>query len=534
MKTLKTVLPPVCVLFLFITIIIHESASITDPINPVLLSVTRNPETGNPPATPKAPVAQEVHETESFDKIETDAAKVGEHLIGSIAFDPSALQDTSQETIQFTFPTRSGYASVKLNQGRSLSADQSSWQWTGVLDSVPFSAVSATRWKGHTFISVNGASVGIYELRQKGDGPMDVIHFNTSSLPACESEADGLAHDYPHEHTDNDAVYDNFQNSEADEDTPSATTFIDVVIGYNDDARTNRGGTVGDPSDNGAVESRILGAVADANTTYSNSGLDLQMRVAWLGQIDYTADPDVSFSVALSQLGNYSDGLADELTAKKIEYQADFASLWIPSNVSGGRAYVLNASSSPDLAINVVRVQNPVSTFVHEIGHNMGGRHIESSYGSSPSRWYSYSFAHQFSVSGTDYATVLCSFSDISSSNRILYLSNPDINFLGEPTGVSNSADMALTVQNNLDTYEGWFDTPERLPDILEAGEGSYTITQNFGFVGETYQLLRTEDLSEPIEDWANVGSYSSDTNGDASASDSGAGAQSFYRWATE
>jgi hypothetical protein len=56
-------------------------------------------------------------------------------------------------------------------------------------------------------------------------------------------------------------------------------------------------------------------------------------------------------------------------------FGADFVVLLREIEDTGGLGWVDNVGNRDDLAFNVVRISNPLSTFAHELGHNMGLAH---------------------------------------------------------------------------------------------------------------------------------------------------------------
>jgi len=450
----------------------------------------------------------------------------GHHRLGSIALDPKSL-NVFDKNPSILLPIRSGKTIAKLDNGRPLSSDGSGWQWKGTLAGYPYSSVVLTHWKGATQGSIHGADGGIYEIRQAASGQLEIIWVDTSTLPPCQTDADHVVS------TEEDTEASNHPQTAHDGVT---TSFFDIVVAYNEAARQWAGGNISDPGDVADVEARILTAVGELNTAFSNSNVDAEMRLAWMGLIDYPYPETENFNRALSEIQDPNDGNADLLAEKKSEYAADYASLWITSDSSGGLGYVLENASQKDFAFNVVRVENPTSTFAHECGHNFGNLHIRSSYRILRDSWDPYSYAHRFNgtSSGTpQYGTVLCSLGDLtSSSNRILYFSNPNVTIDGTAAGVANSEDVSRTLRENRAVFEDFYHTPARTARISNNGTNAFTILQGFGFVGESYSLFRTTDLSSAPATWTSLGTFHSDSNGTASADDTPTGLDSaFYQF---
>ncbi|MGB0371440.1 MAG: M12 family metallo-peptidase [Opitutales bacterium] len=375
-------------------------------------------------------------------------------------------------------------------------------QWQGQIEGIEYSSVNYTHWKGAVFASVYAGAAGTYEWRGK---PGDVKAYEVTSEQIMEcvaSDADDAT---------NKGLLSGIVHSSAKRDTKiqsvnaegSASTVIDVLICYTQAAADEFGG-------NSILEAKIWTAVGDANTAFSNSGVDMTMSAYVHLLENYDRDPDLSFDdELLESLEDASDPGLVEFGDLRESYEADFACLWLNNNLNGGKANVLTlaiARYAPESAVSVVRARNPTSTFVHEIGHNMGCRHLRDSYSGTPSSWDSYSFAHIFDGSDENrYVTVMSSTTNASNegATRVLYFSNPEVLLEGEATGVADLSNCALTLQNNRLTYAGFwgavpfFAEPDEVL-LGPAGEGE-TIELFFAYVLENGQI-------EPWEtDWLSI-----------------------------
>jgi hypothetical protein len=446
-----------------------------------------------------------------------------EEVLGYVTVDRAALAWEVAKSHTMVIPLGQGrIGHLVLAQKTAFGGDENAWQWVGKLAEDPYSSVVLTAHKGHVFGSLF-TSEGPLELRRSEGDTLEVVRFNASVLPDCgvhDGDEIGEAAPVTHERA-------------GPSQAAVGTHYVDVVVAYNNQARVALGGAEGDVSDNGAIEAKILSAVQDANQAFANSNIDLVMRLAWLGMIDYFYPVTENFVRALAEVTNASDGQADELAQKKALYQADFASLWLASNVDGGRANVLTSETQRQFAYSVVRAQNPTDTFVHEVGHNMGCRHLRSGYDGTPSSWTPYAFAHLFLGSdGRNYTTVMAASGETSARNatRIPYFSNPLISYFSTPTGVQDSEDCARTIRDNRAIYESFYDTPALAARIAEA-PGSLTVSLAKGFVKERYQLWRSTDLRAPTS-WSQLGEYITDNEGSiALPVDRGVLPSAFYQW---
>jgi len=410
---------------------------------------------------------------------------------------------------------------VILERRTSLGGDEEAWQWIGKLSEDPMSSVVLTAWKGTVFGTLYGAE-GPLEFRQFDSDTLEVVRINVSALPDCGVQ-------------DGDAVADPDgakQQPVADNQSGAGTRYVDVVVAYNDQARVALGGASSDPADNAAIEVKIIDAVARANLAFANSGIDMVMRLAWLGMIDYFYPVTENFLRALAEVTNANDGEADALARTKAFYQADFASLWVASNVDGGRANVLTSDAQRAMAFSVVRAQNPTDTFVHEVGHNMGCRHLRSGYTGTPSSWTPYAFAHAFTGSdGRRYTTVMASTTETgTNATRIPYFSNPSVSYESTPTGVADLQDCAKTLRDNRAVYEGFYQSPALKAKAVAASK-TLTVSLANGFVKQPYELWMSADLRNP-SGWSWQGRFTTDNEGNIAETVSRTGlTNGFYQW---
>lgn len=128
---------------------------------------------------------------------------------------------------------------------------------------------------------------------------------------------------------------------------------------------------------NRRVRKQIEALVARTNFTFSNSGMNHQLRLVHAGQVDYTPEGDMVQD--LRRVANGEDGYMDDIIESWKSSGADIVSLWVDHGNGAGVAFVMNEDSvkHAPCAISVVRwpeLRRNYS-FAHEIGHTMGARH---------------------------------------------------------------------------------------------------------------------------------------------------------------
>ncbi|MBL9134757.1 MAG: VCBS repeat-containing protein [Verrucomicrobiales bacterium] len=214
---------------------------------------------------------------------------------------------------------------------------------------------------------------------------------------------------------------------------------VDVMVVYTAACATANGGSSG-------MSALINASVTSANTSYSNSRISQSLRLVYSGQVSYTSSGQLGTD--LGRLRETADGYMDTVHALRDQYKADLVSLFVTgASDYAGIAYLwMTGYPASSLAPNgfsvVVDTYAEANlTFAHELGHNMGCGHASADGGSGA---YSYSYGYKFTVSGTQYRTVMAYAPGI----RIPYFSSPNNSYLGATLGTS-TANNTLTIQNS-------------------------------------------------------------------------------------
>ncbi len=314
------------------------------------------------------------------------------------------------------------------------------------IEGVPFGSVAVSTLGDALYASINGAALGNFEVRRvPGTGDLQVRRLLPTDDLRCTTDHVPVLGD-----TDADTA-SAFQLSSARSQAKALAggTVLDVAVFFNDQARVILGGAPGNPADDADIRVKIATAITDANSAMVDSDVPTALRAVYVAPISFPYPPTEPLDHALNQLRSTTDGVIDQVHTLRDASQADIVSLWIANDVGGGKAN-LNLPSNVRFqnAFNVIRARNPTATFVHEVGHNHGCRHLRSSYTGTPISYFPDSFAHLLiAPSGSRYVTVVASNSDASSAgaSRILRVSAPELSYLGTPTGIVNNANNAAT-----------------------------------------------------------------------------------------
>jgi hypothetical protein len=221
---------------------------------------------------------------------------------------------------------------------------------------------------------------------------------------------------------------------------------VDLLVAYSTSARVFEGGTA-------AIEALINKRVADMNTANINSGLSFNFRLVHVMETDYEDTGNIL--VDLQRLVATDDDYMKDIIDAREQHLADMVSLIIGQSASldaCGIAYRMTNLSTADseTAFNVSAldyVGSPTCsefTMAHEFGHNMGNHHDRANASGSVVLPYAYGFQ---SLNHT-FRTIMAYQCSGTGCPRINYWSNPDVNFLGEPTGIDHDVDPGNSADN--------------------------------------------------------------------------------------
>jgi hypothetical protein len=279
-------------------------------------------------------------------------------------------------------------------------------------------------------ITVNGQ---LYQVRSVGEGIHIIREIDQSAFP---DEAPPIPV-FP----ESDVSEPSLQPIQMDNGST-----IDVLVVYTSAAA----------SASSNISTEIQLGIDETNQSYINSGINQRVRLVHKAQVNYTESGNSSTD--LQRLQNPSDGYMDEVHTLRNQYCADIVSLWVETTEGGicGRGYMMTtvSSSFASNAFNVIKRSCATGnySFGHEMGHNMGAHHDRYV---APEKG-AYEYSHGYVYTPNKWRTIMaynnkCTDAGISCT-RIQYWSNPNVNYGGVPTGVSesspDSANNRLTLNN--------------------------------------------------------------------------------------
>lgn len=211
---------------------------------------------------------------------------------------------------------------------------------------------------------------------------------------------------------------------------------IDVLIVYTAAAREGAGGTA-------QIEATAQAAVDNANASFTNSLMLPRFNLVGAYEVEY--EETGSGSPALGWLRD-----SKAITALRDKVYADMVSLFIETDPNGcGVGYVLNSlnpafeRSAVQVTVRSCAVGN--LTYAHEHGHNMGMLHNPESAGSSNLAPDAYGHWDNSGPTTTERFRTVLSYACPSgpSCSRRMYFSNPDVSYMGRPTGIPDERNNA-------------------------------------------------------------------------------------------
>jgi hypothetical protein len=337
---------------------------------------------------------------------------------------------------QVTFPRREW-----LGPGRVV--------WQGAVEARPGSQVTLALSGGAMAGSVFVPGRGLFQIQHAGNGVQRILEADGSRLLRC-----GVGRDCETSESEFSPGGILFESASA-AGAPT-NVLLDLLIVYTPAAREGAGGTEG-------MNALIDAAVAEANLAFENSRVNAQLRLVHRAEVDYVETGDISEDLDELEEGDGSLHIVHQLRA---QYRADLVCML--TETTGGPYGLANQMHDVEVefgekAFSVVQREFAISyqALAHELGHNMGCQHdrVTSPDGGA----FDFSHAHRFEVDGTLYHTVMA----YQPGLPIPYFSNPDVLFLGVPTGIpepaTNSANNARTLNLSVATVA-------RFDSVMPAG----------------------------------------------------------------
>lgn len=238
-----------------------------------------------------------------------------------------------------------------------------------------------------------------------------------------------------HEENNRSSSYDvNIYNQDSNVESGDDITFSPILKAADNDCRIRvlvlyTQNALSSPSVSN-IKNTILTAVALTNQSFVNSQINYQIELVYVGQTNYT---ESEYITDLSRFRTAGDGYMDEVHALRNKYSADVCVLISYTIDACGRASAIGATESE--AFCLVSTFSTCATtnysFAHEIGHLLGCRHDPSiDFSTTP-----YSYGHGYVNPSRTWRTIMAYGNTCDSCPRLLYWSNPNVAYNGEPMG---------------------------------------------------------------------------------------------------
>ena len=281
--------------------------------------------------------------------------------------------------------------------------------------------------RGRALAGFIEAGSAVYEIVPRERGVSSLVLLDSDRFPECATTEEHA----PQPSSESADAAASVRSTEAG--TPDSGARIDVMVVYTAAARQGAGGTAN-------MEATIQAAVDAANTAYGNSQIVQRLRLVHMAEVPYVEAG--GFNAHLNWLTSNS-----AVAALRDTHRADVVDLMVQDSAACGVAWVM-ANVSPSFASSAFSVTARVCavgnfSFAHELGHNMSAHHDPANGGTAA---FPYAYGHF--VNGS-YRTVMAYSSECSSGcTRVSQFSNPDVTFLGAPTGIANARDNHRALNN--------------------------------------------------------------------------------------
>lgn len=312
--------------------------------------------------------------------------------------------------------------------------------------------------------------------------------------------------DYPNESCHSDMIsklsthsdiLSNTNNNSGDKNGEEFTCKLRLLVLYTSAANLIAGNIV----------NSVQAAIDETNLSFVNSLINAEVELVYLGPTDYTESisPAPKANAAdndLVRFANNNDGHMDNVHNLRAKYNADICILLFDTNLYpvgqhlGGIARGIKVSEGNAFCmVNMENITGGAFSFPHEIGHLIGCQHHPNDPTLATSGIsYPFAYAHGFKSPNDDWRTIMSyDCGDANGCPRLLFWSNPNVNFGTTPMGTTITHDNARILNEKIPNVMSFLQPDNSVfitsMDVLNTNSGDVTVMnliQNQGTVNIT------------------------------------------------
>lgn len=343
----------------------------------------------------------------------------GKLVTATAQVDLAADAIRSPGTARLTLRTPEG-KSFAVVRDRAERVGASGTAWHGRVEGEPGSMVTIVENKGIVAGNIY-SSAGVFRLRTGTRGEMLMDRINMRAFPREDEPTPRSGRRDKEDDADDSCATDSGEN-------------IDVMVVYTDDARTAAGSTE-------AMEAEVYLAVAQANQSYADSGVNQRLRLVHTVEVDYAETNNTATD--RDRLKGLAEGFLDGVHGLRDSFGADSVMLIVKDyTASCGKSFIMspvgNAFQDSAFGVTDRGCASTNHSFYHEMGHQMSARHDwpEDDTNNSPFA-FNHGFLKPTPTSGAAWRTIMSYDNCASGCIRIGRWSNPNLTFNGDATGIS-------------------------------------------------------------------------------------------------
>ena len=299
---------------------------------------------------------------------------------------------------------------------------------------------------------------GVYKVHPLGGGLTAVYRYDSSSL---EESSGGGAEAVEAQGRDFASSMDSDPPPSPPVASGDTMPVIDVLVAYTRRARAEAGN----------VGALIGHAIEQTNQIYANSRIRARVRLAYSYQTEYVEVDGDDISIDWDRLRSTDDQFMVEVHAVRERHGADLVVL-LRSRHSRYWCHYGHYYNNDSTVFSVVE-QNCIGNYIfaQTLGLNQGVYHDLQS---RPNRRFSY--GHAFCNDLGNWRTLMSGNPDRRCPVRQPYFSNPDVSFMGSPTGDAHTRNNARVINETaplIANYRRAPQSPHSVPLVTSADNSS-------------------------------------------------------------